>query len=301
MNLNRTRAILSWLLIFSLLIYSCHKNDLVKSESSATAAATEYQTAVRQPNGSLLAGSVTLNAPSTVNVNEPFNISAQVGCGKVSIERGYILASDGQTKIYKGLTCQTSNLEWEELVSFQCYTDDASWSGSLGETGTYVYRSKHNGADGNCDNLGGGNTSGQCSFSGNQFCCFVIEVINTCETSFSGEAISCSTEGRSAVFTFTSSEAQDFIKIQGGLTNFTGDDAIIEISGGNLTASQSTPGGGTNRVIKIEGSVDACETITITITWNSSNSGGIITGNWSVKDENGVEIATSVEGLTCGQ
>lgn len=121
-----------------------------------------------------------------------------------------------------------------------------------------------------------------------------------CVTAFEGKAIACGTE-REAEYTFTSTEDLSYIKIQGGLTNFTGDDAIVTITGGNLTATQSTPGGSSNRVIKIEGSVTACQKVTINIKWNSTNSGGIITGSWSVKDANGVEVAPAVAGLECDQ
>jgi len=119
-----------------------------------------------------------------------------------------------------------------------------------------------------------------------------------CTTSFSGEAIACGNQ-REAVYTFTSQDAQNYIKIQGGLTNFTGADAEVIVTGGNLTTSQWTTGGSSNRVIKVEGSVGACETITIRIRWTSTNSGGIITGSWSVKDGNGVEVAHEIEGLAC--
>jgi hypothetical protein len=119
-----------------------------------------------------------------------------------------------------------------------------------------------------------------------------------CITTFTGEAISCGSQ-REAVYSFTSENDQDYIKIQGGLTNFTGADAEVIVSDAALQVSQWTPGGGTNRVIKVEGSVDACQTITIRIRWNSTNSGGIITGDWSVKDDNGVELAPPVAGLTC--
>lgn len=119
-----------------------------------------------------------------------------------------------------------------------------------------------------------------------------------CETSFTGEAIACGA-AREAVYTFTSKDAQSYIKIQGGLTNFTGADAEVTVNGGSTTTSQWTTGGSSNRMIKVEGSVDACETITIRIRWNSTNSGGIITGSWSVKDGSGVEVAPAVEGLTC--
>jgi len=119
-----------------------------------------------------------------------------------------------------------------------------------------------------------------------------------CETEFKGEAISCDAT-REATYTFTADTEHDYIKIQGGLTNFTGEDAVVNVSGGNLQATQRTTGGSSNRVITVEGSVTECETITIHITWNSTNSGGIITGNWSVKDEGSVELAPSVPGLQC--
>ena len=120
-----------------------------------------------------------------------------------------------------------------------------------------------------------------------------------CETSFTGETVTCDNSIREAKYTFTSKEAISYFKIQGGLTNFTGT-AIVSVEGGNITANEQwTPGSSTNRVIKVEGNAEACETITITIKWTSSNSNGIITGGWSVKDNNGVEIAPAVAGLTC--
>src|SRR5215204_4924420 len=122
---------------------------------------------------------------------------------------------------------------------------------------------------------------------------------NRCETSFTGETTTCDNQIRETKYTFTSKEAQSYIKIQGGLTNFTGPDADVIITGGSLTSSQGNTGGSTNQVIKVEGTVAACETITIRIRWNSTNSGGVITGNWSVKDGNGVELAPAVAGLTC--
>lgn len=126
----------------------------------------------------------------------------------------------------------------------------------------------------------------------------LFEVCSGCETGFTGDAVACGTE-REANYTFTADADMDYIKIQGGLTNFTGNDAVVTVVGGNLTQSQSTPGGSSNRVIKVEGSVSACETVTINIKWNSTNSGGIITGDWSVKDGNGVEVAPSIPGLVC--
>lgn len=119
-----------------------------------------------------------------------------------------------------------------------------------------------------------------------------------CETSFMGEAISCGAT-REAIYTFTADANQPYIKIQGGLTNFTGENAEITVSSANLTYTQSTPGGSSNRIIKVEGPVSECETITIHVRWNSSNNGGIITGSWSVTNGNGVELAPAVIGLQC--
>lgn len=119
-----------------------------------------------------------------------------------------------------------------------------------------------------------------------------------CTTEFTGKAITCG-EQREAEYTFIAEEDIDYIKIQGGLTNFTGSDAIVTITGGTLIASQSTPGGSSNRVIKVEGSVKACEKVTINIKWNSTNSGGIITGSWSVKNAAGESLASELTGLTC--
>ena len=126
----------------------------------------------------------------------------------------------------------------------------------------------------------------------------VCPQVDRCNTLFTGEAISCGSL-REAVYTFTPEIDQDYIKIQGGLTNFTGADAEVIVSDPALQVSQWTPGGSTNRIIKVEGSADACQPITITIRWNSTNSGGVITGDWSAKDGSGVELATPVAGLTC--
>ncbi|HLF46366.1 MAG TPA: hypothetical protein VI548_08070 [Chitinophagaceae bacterium] len=296
MKTYRTLTLISGLFISAILIFSCKKSEVLNVEAGTEQSKAFYQSVLGEVNGSVIAGSVTLTAPATVNVNESFDISADISCGKVAIERGYILV--GTTKVYKNLTCATTGLLWEELITFQCYTNDADWTGSLSEAGTYVYRTKHNGSGGNCDGLGGGDNTSECSFNGNQFYCFVIEAVEGCETSFTGQAVSCGTS-REANYTFISEDALSYIKIQGGLTNFTGADAVVTVTGGNLTVTQVTPGGSSNRRITIEGSVDACETITINIKWNSSNTGGTITGDWSVKDINGNALAPGIAGLTC--
>lgn len=300
----KTRFTLALLmgLVSAIVIVSCKKSQDLELSASRQPENTEFTSVYTQgvflENGSILSGGVTLTAPTQVDVNESFDITASIECGRVSIERGYILAGDGITKIYKDLSCSTDDLEWEAVVGFQCYDDDANWSSSFADPGHYVFRTKHNAADGNCDGLGGQNRTGECSFNGNELYCFVIEAVDACETSFTGQAIACGTQ-REAVYTFTSKDALSNFKIQGGLTNFTGADAVVTVTGGgNIDQSQWTVGGSSNRVIKVEGDIAACETITIRITWNSTNAGDVITGSWSVS-ANGSEVAPAVNGLTC--
>jgi hypothetical protein len=302
MKTTLTRTLIAGVLVASFVIIACQKSkisDFPVSKSESTETTNAYKPGILLENGSILTGGVTLTALQQVNVNQSFNITAAVDCGRISIERGFILAGDGITKIYKDLSCETANLEWELVASFQCYSADASWDGSFAEPGSYVFRTKHNAADGNCDGRGGQDRTGECTFNGNEFYCFIIQAVNSCTTSFTGEAFDCSTD-REAEYTFTSEEAMTGFKIQGGLTNFTGADAVVTVTGGsNITQSQWTVDGSSNRVIKVEGDIDACETITIHITWKSTNSGGIITGSWSVS-ANGGEVAPDVAGLTCG-
>jgi hypothetical protein len=125
-----------------------------------------------------ICGQVNYTAPSTVNVGEPFTITALVSCGRIAIDRGYILASDMITRIYVGLICSTPGLLWEEVVQFQCASNDAMVNVTLNTSGTYVYRTRHNQtASGPC----GGSANNCSGFTGNQFCCFGIEAINPCD------------------------------------------------------------------------------------------------------------------------
>jgi hypothetical protein len=205
-----TRALFAGLATF--VIISCRKSDVPDQSQSrveSTEATVASPPAIRLENGSLLGSSgVTITAPEQVNVDETFDIIAAVSCGKIGIERGYIEVNG--TKIYKDLNCSTADLQWEEFVQYQCYTDDASRSWSFQEAGTYVFRTKHNGSDGNCDELGGQNRNGECSFNGNLFCCFMIEAVDGCETSFTGKTDLCENGQRSVTYTFTSEEALDY-------------------------------------------------------------------------------------------
>lgn len=162
--------------------------------------------------------------------------------------------------------------------------------------GSYLFRAKWNATGGpSCSNTGS-----NISFNSATAAFPIVVVEDCCELGFSGEAISCDNT-REAVYTFTADEAMEYIKIQGGLTNFTGADAEVIVEGGSLNVSQWTPGGSSNRIIRLEGNVEACQTIVITIRWNSTNGNSVITGNWSVKDMNGMEVAPEIAGLSCQQ
>lgn len=120
-----------------------------------------------------------------------------------------------------------------------------------------------------------------------------------CTTSFTGEAVSCGTS-REAIYKFKSDTDLTYFKIQGGLTNFTGADAIVTVTGGtNIIKTQSTPGGSSNRIIKVEGGLAKCSEVTINVKWNSTNSGGVITGSWSVSTNDSNVAPNPVLGLTC--
>jgi len=114
----------------------------------------------------------------------------------------------------------------------------------------------------------------------------------SCEISFTGEVITCDST-REVVFTYVPDQDYDNIKIQGGLTNGTLEDAVVTVVGADLDVTQKTPGNSSNRVITVEGSVEACVPVTITITWTSSNQGNVITGDWSATG------ALDVEELEC--
>jgi hypothetical protein len=130
----------------------------------------------------------------------------------------------------------------------------------------------------------------------------LIGICSDCDlegNTFTGVAKSCGTS-REVVYTFSSEEGVDYFEIQGGLTNFTGADAVVTVFGGaEIVKSQWTPGNSSNRIINVKGELGECESVVITITWNSTNSGGVITGDWTVVNAYEVELAPGLAGLEC--
>ncbi|HLF52664.1 hypothetical protein [Flavobacterium sp.] len=284
---NRFLITFSFLFIFSFLISSCQKEEL--TENKELAPNSDFSLII---NGNCESDCIVEDGPYFENIDQTIvswggpnnnNFSKTVDIKYFNTETHFIL----QVKSTKG---------WSDLV----INGVSSWTGgnvapNVWETYSYPLDEGWQACDLESFTLQVTGNGPQANFNVSYS---LIGLCGGCETSFIGEPISCD-ETREAVYTFTSEEDLGYIKIQGGLTNFTGQDAIITVLGGNLTASQSTPGGSSNRIIKVEGSATACEPVTIHVTWNSSNSGGIITGNWSVKNSNGDEVAPSVAGLEC--
>jgi hypothetical protein len=91
---------------------------------------------------------------------------------------------------------------------------------------------------------------------------------------------------RMAAFTFLSGENGIF-KIQGELANFSGDHFSVTSTTGAVSSWIS--GDGSNRVISVDGPVTECETITLTVYWDSESTDDIITANWFA-ELNGTEV-----------
>lgn len=111
---------------------------------------------------------------------------------------------------------------------------------------------------------------------------------DSCESYFAGEVINCDSTNREVVYTFVSDEDLNHFKIQGGLTNGVQGDPTVTVTGADLDVTIKTPGHSSNRVITLEGSAVACDTIRVTLTWVSNNNGSYITGDWSAY---GLEVA----------
>jgi len=112
-----------------------------------------------------------------------------------------------------------------------------------------------------------------------------------CPSEFLGET-ECGDFGdfnRKVVYAFTTELASEF-KIQGGLTNFTGDDFLVEVAGGDgIEINTWIPGASSNRIISVTGGLDDCGEVEITVYWYSTNTDTYITGKWSVELD-GVKI-----------
>ena len=286
MKTNRTLTLIAGLLFSSLLFFSCQKektSSLISSENSevlkskATVSTSENLVTSGVSAGSYFTYSANNVCPGTT-VTVTFSNTQGKDCGDFHMQMW-----------------GPNDIDWVNVTSSLSAPSGGtvSYTFVANDLGDYRFRGQwiRTGSPTSCsgDNTGWQEANPKLS---------VVECCPFTGEAFSGEAISCGTS-REAIYKFSSKDGVSYFKMQGGLTNFTGADAVVTVTGGNLTKSQWTPGGASNRIIKVEGSVAACEEITINIKWNSTNSGGIITGAWSVKDASGIEVAPSIAGLEC--
>ncbi|MEY3236656.1 MAG: hypothetical protein RI883_757 [Bacteroidota bacterium] len=269
LKLSALSAILS-----VIVLYSCQQDPITPNYGNVAMNQMPPLSAVQAGNYiSYSALESCLGDPLTVVFNNGYNNS----CGNIILQ----MSTDG------GAT-------WAQVSSGVPTNGTLSYTFTPTAVGNYLFRGRWNATGGQACSSTGANINFQAGTAAFP----AIVTNNCCQLNFAGLAISCD-DTREAEYTFTAEEDMDYIKIQGGLTNFTGADAVVTVTGGNLSVSQWTPGGSSNRVIKVEGSVLACEEVTIHITWNSTNGNEIITGNWSVKDDQGVDVAPSIPGLEC--
>jgi len=118
---------------------------------------------------------INLIYPETdVIAGENFEITYSSTCGKIMLERGYVLEFDPVSgtynQVFVGLTCETANLLWESVgedVFLTCAGETVTQN--IEAPGTYVYRAKVNKKaikNSGCPDCGG-----------NQYECFMITVV----------------------------------------------------------------------------------------------------------------------------
>ncbi|MDP3944630.1 MAG: hypothetical protein Q8Q51_01915 [Lutibacter sp.] len=282
---------LTFAFMFVLIASSCSQDDEAM-DAAALAKEINSELSARPDKVSVLAAAnaMVFSEPACVGVSHSFTINnTQTG------------ASNGIQVHY-----ETSPGVWVQLYQeAQAANATTNFSFTFTAAGTYNLRYKMDGSNGFV--TGGSITVSNC---------------NSCTIEgeeFTGAAVSCVTS-REANFTFGSEDGVSYFKMQGGLTNFTGSNATVYINGDEVTfdsqvtqgsqvwetgtvngytVGQRTQGGSSNRNIRVEGGLGECSDVVVRIVWTSSNSGGVITGGWSVVDAAGVEYAPEVAGLEC--
>ena len=120
--------------------------------------------------------------------------------------------------------------------------------------------------------------------------------MDSCESSFTVDSVTCDSTARTIVFTFISDRDQDDVKIKGNLSKGLDEDAVVTIAGGDFNVDQKKPGNSTHRIITLEGSAEACIPVTITISWSTSYNGSFLTSAWTAHGD-GVNL--EIEPVDC--
>ncbi len=181
--------------------------------------------------------------------------------------------------------CGQSQIQWDSAgIWVQVSHDNPLVGGCTTATlpavaaGTYNFRGQYISSGGGCN---------YCAvhFADNPYSVTVVPCDDCSLTgnTFTGTSTTtCGSATHTATYTLCSEDGISFFHIQGGLTNFTGANATVTWVGGNgVSVTQQTPGGSSNRIIKIEGSLSECSCITINMSWSSTNTNNQVTGDWS--------------------
>lgn len=174
---------------------------------------------------------------------------------------------------------------WVNIHTAIAVTTGYSWSKQFGE-GSYTLRFRTTGGfSPPFTSVGELNVKLCCNLQGNSFYGLTFE--NYCDTL------------KAATYIFSSEKGEHYFKIQGGLTNFVLGEPTVFCNPSNLICKIVKPGKSSNRIITVEGALETCTFATINIFWKSSNQGSNITGNWTVKDSNGNDLAPEIAPLLC--
>ena len=268
------------------IFWSCQKDEFIIPEEGMTlksSSKTEVKAELTVSPGT----TVCINTPVTLSMKAWITETEEASSGKASIE-----------ELISGV--------WVKIADFVDLPSHVSYTFTPEEETVRTFRVHY---------VGGANYTNSddqktvtaeicgCTYEGNLL---------------TGKAISCD-ETREAIYTFSSQYGSGPFKIQGGLSNFTGEEAVVYINGelvifseisldewnqgtteDGFVVGQRTPGNSSNRNIRVEGSLGECSEVVIRIMWNSTNSGSIITGEWTVVGEDVGEVIP-VGGLTCSE
>lgn len=126
-----TKAISACILVMAMGIFSSCQKEYREAQQQ------------QQKESKLLAGlseQLSLNFPENVMPKTDFKIGVSTACGLLKVERAYVLAEDGVSKNYKGLSCNNipEAVQFEQLGTVgnkeEIFTE--KWE----EYGTYLYR-----------------------------------------------------------------------------------------------------------------------------------------------------------------
>jgi hypothetical protein len=185
---------------------------------------------------------------------------------------------------------------WVKATANELPTDGCiSYTMTAAAAGSYKFRAQYNGNAGGCD-------QNFCNVGFNDAVANTTVTVVPCGCTIDGNTFTvsglnlCGSTTHTATYTVCSEDGLGFVHVQGGLTNFTGGDATVTVSGctGIPSITQRTPGSSSNRIVEVECGVSACSCMVITMSWTSTNTNGEVTGGWSVSGDYSASLLPQV-------